>query len=333
MDTQRTGDRILNKDEFTPVSSLYTMLPDVLQRRVVRFPSLRRAASTYATSTPANHRRAWSTGSDVESNRSTTPPPSYHERPRSSPFAQYRPGSAGRTTPPDLAEESDDGIQWDYARQGIYILSQAIQDLTSETGNRRLGQQLYVDGMKYCLQGLPEDLTPAQLANLRCAMPDGIFPDGSKHLVRVDPDRQGTETIVTRPESLVHFVTAKSMTWACLILAFVLPFLQLVFLAGYRFERRHRLSDRMLAKGYTTAETLSRVSINCVNQMLTMDDGKFKALVVAAVIYCMREASDGMYAGLSEGLQRAGVSVDGERRDGGRARSERGDWDRIREEH
>nr|POE53587.1 hypothetical protein CFP56_28809 [Quercus suber] len=318
MDTETPMARTLNKGEFTPLSSLYTMLPDMLQRRVVRFPSLRRTASTYASSRPSIHRRAWSAGSDMESSGSITPPPSYQEpddRPRLNPFPQYNLSSGRRPAPHDLADDRDDGIQWDYARQGIFILSQAIQDLTTEAGNRRLGQQLYVDGMKYCLQGLPEDLTSAQLASLRSAMPSAMLPDESQELVSLDAERRGSESTVLRPESLLHFVTAKSMTWACIMVAFVLPFLQLVVLACYRFERRHRLSDRVLVKGYTTAETLSRVSMNCVNQVLSMNDGRFKALLVAAVLYCMREASDGMHAGLSEGLQRAGVSVDVDRRD------------------
>lgn len=307
---------IAEKWEPGTTSSLYSLLPDVVRRRVDRFPSIRQTASTYATSQFPSHRRTWSTGT-------RTPPPSYHEQenlrpstPRYAPWEDSRPSSAAGPDEPTA------GIQWDYARQGIATMAQAVQDLTSLTGNWHLGQQLYVDGLKYCLQSLPADLTPIQRTSLRAALPEAVLcADQTHSSSQVETASQPVllGRLAARPaepalpyrESTLHFLAARGTAIACLIVGFVLPWLQAVLVASYRFERRHQLSDRALARGYRMTATLSRMALRLISHVVSMNEVKMRRLetvVMALLVYCMREVGDGVDVGLREGMHRAAVA-------------------------
>jgi hypothetical protein len=112
-------------------STLYTMLPSIIQNRIPKLPSIRRSVSDFRSR--PNHTRT--INMSAQNSRSKTPPPTYTSRQgsvtpngwstimtdaeESNDASTYdRPISSSSTLPVFNSSETESGINWKYANQG-----------------------------------------------------------------------------------------------------------------------------------------------------------------------------------------------------------------------
>ncbi|KAK0923999.1 hypothetical protein LTR91_016366 [Friedmanniomyces endolithicus] len=270
-----------------PASLLYTVLPTLIQRRVPRIPSLRRTGSRYTkAATPAHHRDS----SDASSEGSLTPPPSYRtsaqtpeldpedtdidpEEPFQS-FPPSRPSTSGSSTPQHL-NQSDSGVQWKYAKQGFSLLALAAQEESLLEQDPVFGRKLYLDSLGYLSRGLPADLSAAEVAGLRGALPDSLSgPMGGGEVVACSAEGQVERRREGREVSMLHEGVASITLQLFLVLSFVLPYVQLLLRQAYQYDRRYRVSDKFVAQSYQLVDHLGRHAMLLATHVGAMNDGQ-----------------------------------------------------------
>jgi hypothetical protein len=312
-----------SKDNERLHSMLNTLVPALIQRRlgVPAIPSLRRTASAaYTGATSRRHASPWSDMSDA--NR--TPPPSYHTSARTS-MAEFdeaalmplpdtptsarrsRPESSGSTTPTlEAKQEAANGVKWKYASQGYALLGRCTDEVTSFSENTDFSRKLYVDGVGYLVRGLPDNLTQEEQLGLRAAIPQALLPEPQLQLPGQPAEADGEEQ--QRPQappqpSILHRSVAMVTFYALLAFAFVMPYVQMFMQQAYRYERKHRISDRVLAQGLVTADAMGKQTVNLARGVSAVNDSQVGDAMRNIGIYWVQGLSGGVAEGLGEGME------------------------------
>jgi len=299
-----------------PASLLYIILPTLIQRHIPRIPSLRRTGSRYTKAPAPSHRRD---DSDSSSEGSLTPPPSYHTSARTplsdpedtdidpeEPFHSFPPSrssTSGSSTPQHL-NQSDSGVQWKYAKQGFSLLALAAQEESLLEQDPVFGRKLYLDSLGYLSRGLPADLSAAEVAGLRLALPESLSgPMGGGEVAaraaegRVERRREGREV------SMLHEAVASITLQLFLVLSFILPYVQLLLQQAYQYDRRHRISDKLVRQSYQLVDHLGRHAMVLAAHVCTMNDGQIGVVVRDVGFWWLQGVSGGLYDGFGEGMQ------------------------------
>lgn len=304
--------------EPSPSSLLLTMLPSLLQRRIPRFRSLKRAHTEPAG--PRCHTRM----SSCSTVGSTTPPPSYRatvpgpessdeEGPVFQPFNSHlpqqklafsRPSSSQSMAPPYPSEDRTN-IQWKYAETGYSLLSLSLQEASTTSPGANLVRQQYISGVACILRGLPAELTADEELSLREALPSSVcdaviscatfspqakrkaggLPSDSR-LARGRADSEMMHSYSTSagisPRPTLQRAVATLTCYLFLAVAFILPYLQLLVQQAYLFDRRHKLSDKVLAKGVAAADAAGRQAVVLATNVCALNEGRVGEAMRAA---------------------------------------------------
>lgn len=267
----------------------------------------------------------------LESEGSVTPPPSCasteHERffsedqPTISRWmadtTPARPLSSGSTTPTyvgeaqDFAQETGSGIQWKYAKPGFASLALAQSEDTTESGSNPLfARRQYLSGLACLLHGLPTDLSEDEMTNLHESLPSALKPARTieTQLARRSAAARepGYMQRSHQQSSFQHFVAVCTM-YLFLAASFVLPYVQYMLREAYQFDRRHKISDRVLSHGIDTAVAVRRNTFTIAAQVCSINDGKVGEQLKDASLYLVQGLSGGVYDGIGEGMQVLGL--------------------------
>lgn len=299
---------------------LYTLLPSLVQRRIPKLRSLKKALLDYEATT--RHSRIPSQASVG----SITPPPSYQSkiydseqadgqdsafRSGRSSSASSRPSSSGSTTPAYL-EEVRSGVNWRYAEPGLALLSLSSQEASVICRSPHLVRRQYIDGAACVLRGLPSNLTTEEEFCLREALPQSMsspYPEDERAVLRLRPrgnDSQRTPTSAAH-QSTLHRCVAAVTLYIFLAISFLTPYIQLLIRQAYHFDRRHKISDRVLAQSVIAADAVGRQTIMIAQHVCRLNEGKVGEAMKGVGVYCVQGFSGGVYDGLGEGMQALGL--------------------------
>ncbi|KAK4948840.1 hypothetical protein LTR10_012213 [Elasticomyces elasticus] len=303
-------------------SLLYSALPVLLQRRLPKMPSLRRTAGKYSKPIAVN--RSQDPDSEDESN--TTPPPSYHTTARNSmieadedeedveafhSLPPSRPSSSGAATP-SKALCGDSGVQWKYAKQGFSLLAMSAQEESLLEQDSTFSRKLYVDSLGYLLRGLPQELVENELASLQMALPEGLKRRHSNErlcLASRSSDEDAARHREQAERSTLHRAVATTTLYLFLALSVILPYVQLLLQQAYQYDRRYKISDRVLAQSYITANALGKQAMIFAAHIGAMNDGQLGVVVKDAGLWWLRGVSGGLYDGVGDGMQALGCKI------------------------
>lgn len=309
-------------------SMLYNLLPTVVQSHLPTFPSIRRSVSDLRGR--AVHSKSVSiTPTDTETVPPETPPPTYSSRRGSDgrrpasiistdaeeiefqDDVSERPASSISTPPPFTVSETVTGINWKYANQGISLLTQAYQESNAlsqdaDETSAILTRQLYLHGMTYLLRGLPSELSKEETLSLHAAIPGSVtklFDDPTAHALV--PRSQQTEVAhqgLAQPPSVLHRITATVVFQIFVLFQFLLPYMKLFIGHAYRFERDHKVAQRIVNGSITTVDELGRRSLQLSQTVCQMNDGKVGQAINDLTIWWVRGLTGGMQQGITEGV-------------------------------
>lgn len=168
---------------------------------------------------------------------------------------------------------------------GLNLLQTSLaESQNSDPQSQAFSRQLYLNAVSYLLQGLPLDLNTQEMVHLRIALPNKIqelqLPERNRRR-----DVQG-------PPSLLHRSLVSSIVFLSLLFRLLLPYIKHFFAIAYHYERRYRVSEKLLSVSLNTADSLGKRSIEFANTAMGNE------LVTGTVAYCV----DGICGGLTEGL-------------------------------
>ncbi|KAI7546323.1 hypothetical protein KC331_g5690 [Hortaea werneckii] len=282
------------------------------------FRSLRKTASSY--SRPATHQRS---ASDTSETSHSLPPP-YPGSNRTLISASdddlldfYSPASS-RPQSSDSANSHtravvQDGVDWKYAGQGQALLELSTRGAHSALPDAAFSRKLYIDSVQYLLKGLPSDLSVEEDLGLRAAIPaqlressDNTAETSVVVQTAAEDDALYLDRSSTR-HSTLHQAVASITVHIFLAVAFILPYIQLLLQQAYRYDREHKISDRVLAQGALTADIIAKQLLLLTNSVYEMHDGKVGMAVRDVGLWWVHGVSGGVYEGVGEGMQALGI--------------------------
>ncbi|KAF2262717.1 hypothetical protein CC78DRAFT_561149 [Lojkania enalia] len=312
----------------TKPSMLYSILPVVFQNHIPTLPSIRRSLTDVRSR--GNHAKSPSTGSEIF--EPATPPPRYFSRQNSSQTQlesgatsdteeidfrddlseRERPISSGSLSlPPFPLTESETGISWRYANQGISLMTQAYQESNAlardaADASAVLTRQLYIHAITYLLRGLPSDLSQEETLSLQAAIPECILElqnDTAAHAIITLPQNTSLaqDSKVQNP-SILHQITATIVFHTFVMIQFLLPYIKVFAGHVYQWEQEHRVTRRIFNTSISTMDELGRRSVQLSQAICRMNDGKVGQAVNDLTFWWVRGLTGGIQQGISEGV-------------------------------
>ncbi|KAH7135706.1 hypothetical protein B0J11DRAFT_576275 [Dendryphion nanum] len=307
-------------------SMIYSVLPAVLQNRIPTLPSFRRSIS--GLHVRPRHAKSASTSSVISLSPSS--PPSYSSRPVSGSVtpartsivstdaddiefrddASERPESSRSMAPLFPTPETESGVNWKYASQGISLVNQAYQEShflaqNSNDGSATLTRQLYMHGLTYLLRALPTDLSPEETMSLQVAIPSGLLQKNDHSMdtiVQISQSTDASRKEHARDSSLLHRLIAMVVFQSFVFLQFLLPYIKLLISHAYRFEREHKVMQRMINTGLITFDEVGRRGLKLSHTICQMNDGKVGQAINDLILWWIRGITGGIQQGISDGV-------------------------------
>ena len=300
--------------DTTQTSILSSLLPIVIQKRTGKIPSLRRSISQYG-GIGGSRSNSQSTCSG-----SVTPPPAHGSHTGISSSAEQdltetwsassSPPSLDSTKTPDdndpepqqLAETAE-GVQWNYAIEGHALLARSVRLSSHPSQDARLSRSLYVDGMTYLLRGLPVQLTAEERTRLHSAASPQLVPRLEFEGASAPRSLSGEEGPATlREVSQLQRAVAGIVGWLMLLVHFVLPYLQLFAQEAYRYDRKYKISDRVLEMSIAAADGLGRQAVVTANRLAEMSNNRVLESFQSLCTYSVHSLICGVSDGLTQGF-------------------------------
>ncbi|EME82920.1 uncharacterized protein MYCFIDRAFT_211198 [Pseudocercospora fijiensis CIRAD86] len=259
-----------------------------------------------------------------DSPQSHSPPPSYRTdesessdgHPDFSPLdpdmSPSRPSSSGSSTPA-RQDENASGVRWRFAVAGFQILRLAEAEAAMSSENTNLVRSQYINGTACILKGLPTELSPAETLILREAIADFLAEEQSRDrrmVLRADPVLPTRRSAALQQQSVLHRAVAFATLHVFLIASFILPYMQMLLRQAYQFDRKHKISDRVLANSFVAADKMGRSTMTIAGQICAMDDGRVGELMKVAGMYVVQGFGGGIYDGIGESLSAFGIRAE-----------------------
>lgn len=318
-------------------SMLYSMLPNIVQSRLPRIPSIRKTVDIYgfvsgrkcestlsgastpgslsssSTMTLVNERSSISSDGETDSYFLDDSHSSDEDFPQVLKNAQLQ--TIGLS-------ETKSGIGWKFANQGStatifcltkdtdqYLIGYNLLALSFEESsvvsqntrfsNTSLARQLYVHALTYLLRALPSDLSTEEKMSLQSAIPTEIV-DSLQEESHTSENSQDSNT--GEPPSLLQRSIAAIIIQLFILFQFILPYLKHILSSAYQYDRTHKISEKVLSKGIVTVDTIGKSSLAVTGAVYGMSDGKVGQALTDAAAWVIEGVTGGVHEGVSEGL-------------------------------
>lgn len=312
---------------------LSTLLPALIQRRLSKLRHFRPTFVQDETLSQHSHLAGYL---EEDSEGSVTPPPSYatddnrdlscQSQPAVLRWVQEtrmpgrvpsRPTSSGSTTPTGMEEPSQDaepgsssGVQWKYANPGLASIKLAQSEDAAAGSSSMFPRKQYISGVACLLHGLPQELSEDELQNLREALPQSLKADATTDgqlAVRSKGDNNNVPGRPLAQRSTLQNWVAMFTLYMFLVASFILPYVRFLLREAYQFDRKHKISDKLLSHGIDTAAAMRRHTLTIATQVCSMNDGKVGEQLKDVSMYMVQGVSAGVYDGIGEGMQVLGL--------------------------
>ena len=141
---------------------------------------------------------------------------------------------------------------------------------------------------------------PGAIGDLRSRDKNALVRTQSGSLRRTGPTARVRQ-------SILHQWVAATTLYIFLVVSFVLPYLQLLLRQAYQLDRKHKISDRVLAQSMLIADSMGKRTLTLAASVCAMNDGKVGDSMREAGVYLVQGFSGGVYDGLGEGMQALGL--------------------------
>ncbi|TVY82524.1 hypothetical protein LSUE1_G003876 [Lachnellula suecica] len=301
---------------------LFSMFPSTVQRRIPCLPSIRRSVSMYGLAAGRNP-------ADMElrpSSETRTPNAVYTSAifwgrsagTREDEVAEYtfesassnedasRPGTGeGRQVGGIELTESSTGIGWNFANQGLNLLSLAAAESSAISKEQRLSnasfaRQLYIHAITYLLRGLPADLTTEEQMGIKSALPAGVMEP-----LRLEGNFEyssASQAANANHPSLLHRTLASTIIQIFIFVQLVLPYLKYLLQSAYRYDRAHKISEKVLSQSIEIVDIIGKEGLSMAGTIYGMGDGKVGQIITETAAWVVEGVTGGIHEGVGQGM-------------------------------
>jgi len=181
-----------------------------------------------------------------------------------------------------------------------------------------LTRQLYIHGLTYLLRGLPTDLSPEETLSLQAAIPQDLaFIQNEPCAHTAAPFIQESTTAhgASQDSSLLQRITAMIVIQTFVLIRFLLPYIKIFIGHAYRFEREHKVTQRLVNNGIMTAGSLRRTSLQLSRTICQMNDGKVGKALNDLALWWVGGLTGGLQQGIREGVMMMSNDSSGDSKD------------------
>ncbi|TGO84314.1 hypothetical protein BPOR_0520g00020 [Botrytis porri] len=300
-------------------SIFYSMLPNIVQSRLPRIPSIRKSVDIYGFVSGRKSESSLSGASTPGSLSSSSTITLVNER--SSISSDGEPDSyflddshsSDEDFPQPLKHgqlqkiglsETKSGIGWKFANQGYNLLALSFEEASANSQNTRfsntpLARQLYVHALTYLLRALPSDLSTEEKISLQSAVPAEVV-ESIQEESYTSEDSQDSNS--SEPPSLLQRSIASIIIQLFILFQFILPSLKNILSSAYQYDRTHKISEKILSKGIVTVDTIGKSSLAVTGLVYGMSDGKVGQAITDAAAWVVEGVTGGVHEGVTEGL-------------------------------
>lgn len=187
---------------------------------------------------------------------------------------------------------------------GLALLGTAVTEAQYPgKDNQAFARQLYVHALGYLLQGLPQNLSEAEAKSLQASIPPSLQIDDTRR----DGQPSPRTTAGPPPPSLLHRLLASGIVHLFVFFSFIVPYIKLVLRGAYRYERTHRVSERVFAAGLDLMDQVGQTGFGIAGIVMQIGNGKVGSLMAGTCAWWIEGISGGIHDGVGEGMARMGA--------------------------
>ncbi|KAK2768294.1 hypothetical protein FQN54_000147 [Arachnomyces sp. PD_36] len=213
--------------------------------------------------------------------------------------------------PAALKGDKDSEVAWNRVSPGFNLVQNATQEALRHQPDNALARSLYINGLLYLLEALPDDLSAEEIATIRPRLPKSVertIPICTRACQGHTNSDNGQRA---RAPSLLHRVFASSIIQIFIIIHFLIPYFKLLFQHLYKYERTHRISERMLVFGVNTIDNIGKGGNHVGSVASRFGEGDIGKRLRSIAAWGLEETVRGVSEGVGEGLVVLGVADPG----------------------
>lgn len=198
--------------------------------------------------------------------------------------------------------------------QGLSLLNISAQEdkrrpCSSSSSPTSLSRQLYVHGITYMLRGLPLDMTVDEKMSIWSSIPPDVqqvspIADAARMVRSSENQAAPTGDQV----SILQQVVASLIVQIFLIAQLLIPYVKYYCDVLYKYERRHHLSERLLASSVQVGEGMMKTSLRVTDAIYQLGDGKVGRSLNELSVWWISGVTAGIQQGIMDGLAIVGVN-------------------------
>jgi hypothetical protein len=163
------------------------------------------------------------------------------------------------------------------------------------------------------LRGLPIDLSVDEKMSIWSSIPPDVqqISPITNSAVVIHPGKQriGGATNTKNP-SLLQQVVASFIVQMFMITQFLIPYIKYCLAIVYKYERRYRISERVIASSVQTCEGMMKTGLQVTDTICRMNDGKVGQALNEMSVWWISGVTAGIHQGVGDGLAMLGAKED-----------------------
>lgn len=182
---------------------------------------------------------------------------------------------------------------------GLDLLGSAVIEAQyPDKGNQAFARQLYIHALGYLLQGLPQNLSQAEAKTLQASIPPSLQSDDRTR----DASASNRTNAGPPPPSLLHRLLASGIVQLFIFFSFIVPYIKICLRSAYKYERSHRVSERVFAAGVDMVDKVGQRSLGIAGTVMQVGNGKVGNLMAGTCAWWIEGISGGIHDGVGEGM-------------------------------
>lgn len=197
-----------------------------------------------------------------------------------------------------------------YSEIGLNLLSLAVNESSTISqdasfGNATFARTVYLHALTYLIRALPSDLTAEEQMSIRSSLPEGVVEPLQLELNRHSYASSGPPD--TDEPSLLHRTLASGIVQLFIFLQFILPYLNYLLSAACRYEREHKISEKVLRQGIETVDSLGKTGLTLTGAIYGLGDGRVGQVMTETAAWLVEGITGGIHEGVGEGMAMMGL--------------------------
>lgn len=212
-------------------------------------------------------------------------------------------------SPSNMPSEQDEAtaIDWPAVAVGVNLSQAALNGRGSM--DTAVARAMLVDGLKYMVGALPDDLSEREVDLLKEFLPAWPLPASS---VEVHGPRRTSMNANTHPQNVLRSSTARLVCFLISLFVLAVPIFASLMSRALEYERQHHLAERTLQGSGQLARAAGTASVSAGDRLVRLGQTPVGGQCLLSARWVIQSIVEGITDGVDQTLkqQRPGMSLD-----------------------